>query len=344
MSDWKTMKNSKSKYGRYLASREWGLLKEQVHKRAGGKCERCKNNKIDAVHHLTYERIYCERLDDLQAICTPCHEFTHGKSNVDPAAVRTYDASDNPNRLPEPADVERRTLRYLASLADLFDPYASDHSPFPDGITSLEFTGLYRSSICHEISKAPWRRRQVSRDYLAAELDHCGDHGNAMAEIDAVLAAPLTSDADSLIREFHEEADRYRLSACFELGAKVLRNGASADRALTYVATLGAHTSSLWGKIQCQVVDAAVKELERSRHGGWHRDNNLRDEGSPYATLGWCAMNGVSLWLEDGLLCCSGLEDRDDGDWYFHQIDRDSEAIRRILRVTAAPDKTTWGE
>lgn len=82
--DWRDIADDKEKYQAYLCSREWGELREEVRLRAGGKCERCKCNDMDAVHHLTYARKYHESLDDLQAICTGCHEFTHGKSNVDP--------------------------------------------------------------------------------------------------------------------------------------------------------------------------------------------------------------------------------------------------------------------
>lgn len=83
---WKTEADipEKERYGRYLASREWGLLREQIKQRSGGICERCGFNKSDAVHHLTYERKYKERLEDLQDICEGCHKFTHGKSDEDP--------------------------------------------------------------------------------------------------------------------------------------------------------------------------------------------------------------------------------------------------------------------
>lgn len=83
---WQEMPEGREKYAAYLAGREWGLLKHAVHARAGGKCERCRLNPIDAVHHLTYIRKYAERLEDLQGICQPCHEFTHGRSNIDPLA------------------------------------------------------------------------------------------------------------------------------------------------------------------------------------------------------------------------------------------------------------------
>lgn len=84
LADWTTIENDREKYAAYLCSREWGVLKESVRERSGGICERCKILPQDATHHLTYERKYVENLEDLQAICTHCHEFQHGKSNADP--------------------------------------------------------------------------------------------------------------------------------------------------------------------------------------------------------------------------------------------------------------------
>lgn len=82
--DWKKITDKKSKYAAYLCSREWAEKREAVRKRAKNTCERCRLYKMDACHHLTYERQFDELLEDLQAICKGCHEFTHGKSNVDP--------------------------------------------------------------------------------------------------------------------------------------------------------------------------------------------------------------------------------------------------------------------
>ena len=72
-------------YKRYLASREWAVLRERVRERSGDECERCRK-PMQAVHHQTYERIGHENLDDLQAVCNPCHEFLSAKSDQDPAA------------------------------------------------------------------------------------------------------------------------------------------------------------------------------------------------------------------------------------------------------------------
>lgn len=82
--DWRMISDGKEKYQAYLCSREWSEKKEAVRKRSNGVCERCRVNEMNAVHHLTYERKYAERLEDLQAICNQCHDFTHAKSQYDP--------------------------------------------------------------------------------------------------------------------------------------------------------------------------------------------------------------------------------------------------------------------
>lgn len=88
--DWKNIADDKKKYAAYLCSRDWCAKREKVRKRANNKCERCGILPMDACHHLSYERKYREELEDLQAICNPCHEFTHGKSDFDPDAHRQW--------------------------------------------------------------------------------------------------------------------------------------------------------------------------------------------------------------------------------------------------------------
>ena len=67
-------------YQRYLAGREWALLREQVRERSGDHCENCFMEPQQAVHHLTYKRIGHENLEDLMAVCNDCHEYFSGKS------------------------------------------------------------------------------------------------------------------------------------------------------------------------------------------------------------------------------------------------------------------------
>jgi len=85
---WKTMPDGPEKYQAYLCSPEWGRLRAIVTKRSGGKCERCKVNDAAAVHHLTYQRKYQELPEDLIHYCQGCHDYTHGKSTVDPMPRR----------------------------------------------------------------------------------------------------------------------------------------------------------------------------------------------------------------------------------------------------------------
>jgi len=90
MSSWQNITDEREKYAAYLCSREWAEKREAVRERAGNRCERCELLPMDACHHLTYERKYNENLEDLQSTCTPCHEFTHGKSSHDPVAVKSW--------------------------------------------------------------------------------------------------------------------------------------------------------------------------------------------------------------------------------------------------------------
>lgn len=88
--DWQSITDDREKYQAYLCSREWAEKREAVRERAYGICERCCVLPMNAVHHLTYARKYDEPLDDLQAICKACHEFTHGKSAIDPVEWKSW--------------------------------------------------------------------------------------------------------------------------------------------------------------------------------------------------------------------------------------------------------------
>lgn len=84
--DWQTCADEREKYQLYLCSREWAEKRNAVRKRCGGICERCFIHPMYAVHHLTYARKYAELTEDLQGLCTFCHEFTHGHGDHDPLA------------------------------------------------------------------------------------------------------------------------------------------------------------------------------------------------------------------------------------------------------------------
>jgi hypothetical protein len=74
------------RYQAYLNSPEWKARRKAVLERCGGVCERCRKYLVDEVHHLTYDRVYNEPLEDLQGVCRPCHAFLHKESGIDPLA------------------------------------------------------------------------------------------------------------------------------------------------------------------------------------------------------------------------------------------------------------------
>ena len=76
---------NKSAYHQYLASREWAVKKEAVKVRSQGFCELCHHRKLENTHHITYEHIGNEPLEDLIGVCEPCHLYLSGKSEWDPS-------------------------------------------------------------------------------------------------------------------------------------------------------------------------------------------------------------------------------------------------------------------
>lgn len=65
-------------YRAHLDSPAWKSKRAQVFARSNSQCKRgvCTNRAAQA-HHLTYERLGEELLEDLQAVCIPCHQSIH---------------------------------------------------------------------------------------------------------------------------------------------------------------------------------------------------------------------------------------------------------------------------
>lgn len=64
-------------YINYLKSDKWKNLRLKILERDNYICQNCKTNKACHVHHLTYDRIGRENLEDLIAICLDCHIKEH---------------------------------------------------------------------------------------------------------------------------------------------------------------------------------------------------------------------------------------------------------------------------
>ena len=62
-----------SEYARYLESPRWRKLALAVRMRANGKCEICLRRNGEECAHLTYERVFNERMTDLLWLCKGCH-------------------------------------------------------------------------------------------------------------------------------------------------------------------------------------------------------------------------------------------------------------------------------
>jgi hypothetical protein len=78
--DFKGTGNRKKDYAKYLNSNKWISFSSKIKKERGLKCEKCQaSGVILHAHHLTYDRLGCERPEDILIVCIPCHEEIHGR-------------------------------------------------------------------------------------------------------------------------------------------------------------------------------------------------------------------------------------------------------------------------
>lgn len=68
-------------YKEYLQSDAWKAKRKAVLIRDGLRCQLCGHDRNLHVHHITYERIYAEDLDDLITVCNKCHDKVHSKTS-----------------------------------------------------------------------------------------------------------------------------------------------------------------------------------------------------------------------------------------------------------------------
>lgn len=71
--------SSRERYRAYLVSEEWQQKRLAVFRRAGGLCEVCRKAPAREVHHKSYGTFGQERLEDLLALCPPCHRWEDEK-------------------------------------------------------------------------------------------------------------------------------------------------------------------------------------------------------------------------------------------------------------------------
>lgn len=84
--DWRGVDQSEAKrtqqwranYKDYLRSHEWAAKRRERFDMDNGICCEC-GAPADHVHHVTYERLGDERMQDLLSVCRPCHSKIHGR-------------------------------------------------------------------------------------------------------------------------------------------------------------------------------------------------------------------------------------------------------------------------
>lgn len=65
------------KYERYIASDRWKRKRDSVLLRDNNLCQKCRVKTADAVHHITYDNVFNEPLQDLISVCDQCHKKLH---------------------------------------------------------------------------------------------------------------------------------------------------------------------------------------------------------------------------------------------------------------------------
>lgn len=70
----------KEKYQHYLNSEKWRKFRLQVLKKDDFKCVRCGSEYNLQIHHIDYQRIGKEKIQDCVTLCRNCHEIIHKKN------------------------------------------------------------------------------------------------------------------------------------------------------------------------------------------------------------------------------------------------------------------------
>lgn len=64
-------------YNKYIKSKEWRDKRNELFTLKGKECEQCGSTHKINVHHISYDNLGNESLDDLQILCFQCHMSKH---------------------------------------------------------------------------------------------------------------------------------------------------------------------------------------------------------------------------------------------------------------------------
>ncbi len=75
----------------YYQSEEWATKRLFALYRASHRCDRCGSKGPLQVHHITYDRLYNERPEDLEVLCIKCHKKADRQREYDNWYKRALD-------------------------------------------------------------------------------------------------------------------------------------------------------------------------------------------------------------------------------------------------------------
>ena len=78
-----TMFISAAEKAKYMKSIKWHSLKQQRLAIANYQCESCSSAKQLELHHVTYQRLTVENLEDIRIQCNSCHNKVHNELGYD---------------------------------------------------------------------------------------------------------------------------------------------------------------------------------------------------------------------------------------------------------------------
>jgi len=64
-------------YREYLQSEHWQAKRTHILLTRGSRCQQCGALGPVHLHHVSYDRLGCERDEDILLLCTDCHRQMH---------------------------------------------------------------------------------------------------------------------------------------------------------------------------------------------------------------------------------------------------------------------------
>lgn len=175
---------AKVDYQTYLASQAWAVKREAVKLRCSEICELCNNSAMRSTHHLTYERLGDEYLEDLLGLCDDCHKFLSGKGDCKhlmalTKAYRAIRVANPPVFKPD----ANRSIRFEDCLK--VKPPKKTKSPWMDKWGHVNIPAAHKKEVI-----AQTLTRTEDQMEVTDELIRCGGSKRAQLELFGITWPP----------------------------------------------------------------------------------------------------------------------------------------------------------